>query len=166
MSSYSLKTRYVFGNASRFWPVFMLAGMFAWVSPYMFEQDNEPVKVILVGSFGVLLGLTLRFCTMGIQIDMQTKRIRNYSSYFGIRVGEWKYLPGFKKIVLTSKKVTYWNTPNGISPTFKTDTTMYTIGLFAEEDKPECIIQSESEKLAESEAKRLADLLDVTLERL
>ena len=166
MSSFSLKTRYVFGNASRFWPVFILAGVFAWVSPYLFDQDNEPLKVILVGSFGVLLGLTLKFCTMGVQIDMKSKRIRSYSSYFGIRTGTWKDLPEFTKIVLTSKKVSFWNTPNGISPTFKTDTVTYTIGLFAKGEQPEYIIQSESESLTEREAKRLAELLGVTLERL
>ena len=164
MKIYSLKTKYLFGNASRFWLIFILAGIFAWLSPYLFEQENEPVKVILVGAFGVLAGLTLRFSYSGIQIDKKNHRIREFSSFFGIRKGDWTTLPSFSKVVHTKNKVSFWNTPNGVSPTFKSSVTTYTIGLFAGAENPEYIIQSESEALSKNEAKRISELLNVTLE--
>ena len=162
--SYNLKTKYIFGNGARLWIIFIIAGVFAWLSPYIYpEQENDPVKVILVGTFGVVLGLVLRFSTKGIQIDTGNQRIREYSSYFGIKVGQWNSLPAFDRIVLTSKKVSHWNTPNGISPTFKSDIKLFTIGLFAGNPNPEYIIQSESQKLAETEAERISKLLNVSL---
>lgn len=162
--NYSLKTKYIFGNGARLWIVFIIAGVFAWLSPYIYpQQENDPLKVILVGAFGVVLGLALRLCTKGLQIDLQQKRIREYASYFGIKSGEWKSLPTFDRVVLTSRKVSHWNTPNGVSPTFKSDVNIYTIGLFSGDANPEYIIQSESQKLAEREAEQISNLLSVPL---
>ena len=161
---YTLKTGFVFGNAARLWFIFVLAGLFAWASPYLFEEDNEPIRVILVGAFGVLAGLILKYFTKGLQIDISGKRVREYISYFGIKFGDWSPMPHFSKVVHTSKNVTLWNTPNGISPTFKTGITLHTIGLFGTGSNPEYIIQSESEELTKREAKRISELLNVTLE--
>jgi hypothetical protein len=73
-------------------------------------------------------------------------------------------LPSLQKVVITGKNVSYWNTPNGISPTFTTNSTIYTIALFAELQNPILFFQTENEKEAIKKALRLSKGFSIRLE--
>jgi hypothetical protein len=122
--------------------------------------------VYTAGIVFVLVGILLITNFRGLQVDPEKKLIRNYTAILGIKTGEWQSLPVIKKITYTSRNVSSWNTPNGISPTFKTNSTIYTIALFTDEENMVYFIQSENKKLADKRAKKLSSIFNSEIERL
>ena len=163
---FSHKSEYFFGDAARLWWAFELAGLFALLSPNFIELDVSLTRVLVVGFVFVVVGLVLKLHHSGIQIDNKTGQARNYLTVFGVKTGDWRPLPSIKKITSTSKNVSSWNTPNGISPTFKTNRTIYTIALFADNQHPEYFIQTENKAQAEKRAIELSKLLNASVETL
>lgn len=160
------KSSYFFGDAVKFWFMFVLVGLFGVVSPYVLHTDISYVKAALVGGIFMVGGAALRFIYEGVQIDTENKRYREYTAFFGIITGKWIALPDIHKLVLTSKNVSYWGTPNGITPTFKFNTTFYTIALFDKEDQLEIFMQTEKEKRAKNSAKILSEKLDLPVDQV
>ena len=116
-----------------------------------------------VGITALVLGLGMKLSYSGIQIDFKARKARHFQSIFGIKKGEWTELPSLQRIVTTAENVSFWNTPNGISPTFKTHLTTYTIGLFGEGDQPHYFFQTDNPKQADRLAKTLATGLGLDL---
>ncbi len=141
----------------------MLVGLFAIISPHFITLQVTTLKASLVGVFMLLLGLTLRLNHSGVQINSSAGLIRDYTAVFGFKKGQWLPLNDLTRLELTSKKVVSWNTPNGISPTFKSGVTTYTIGLFSVEAYPKYILQTISKLKADKSANTLSILLDLPL---
>lgn len=159
------KSEYFFGDAARLWWLFCLAGLFAWVSPFLFDLDVSNLRVAIVGFVAIIIGIILKFNYYGLQIDLSNNRIRNYTAILGFKIGDWQKCPPFQKITLTSKNVSSWNTPNGISPTFKSNTSIYTIALFSNADNPDFFIQTENKNIADRNAKQLSELLNIKVDK-
>lgn len=160
------RLRYFFGDAGKLWFVFMLAGLFALMSPYILELDVTKTRTVIIGSVFICIGVLLKSCYMGIQIDPQKKRFRYFNAYFWIKFGSWMDLPLLEKVVHTSKKVTFWNTPNGVSPTFKGRATIYTLGLFSNKNQPDIIIQSEKQSSVRKMLDRLTEQFQLDVETI
>ena len=160
------RTGYFFGSAAKLWWIFVFAGLFALASPYLTLSNVSQLRATIVGLVAIALGLVLKLNYYGLQIDMAKSRIRNYVAILGIRRGQWRPMPEIKKINLTSAKVSSWNTPNGISPTFKSNVTTYTIGLFSNEESPEYFIQMESAMMARVRAAQLSKLFGIAIDNL
>jgi hypothetical protein len=160
---FSHKSTYFFGNAANLWHIFIFAGVFALTAPYLITLEVSLTRTIIVGCVSILTGLVLRLNYNGIQIDIKNDTYRNFNAVLGIKHGKWKKLPELQKIVFTSKNVSSWNTPNGISPTFKTNSTIYTVALIADSENPVLFLQTENEKAAIEKAKFLAKELKLTL---
>lgn len=159
------KSGYFFGQAAKLWWVFIITGVFALVSPLIIEIDVSTTRSILVGLVAIALSLVLKLNYFGLQIDQTKKQIRDYTAIFGVKTGNWQPIPSFKKITLTSRNVSSWNTPNGISPTFKSNATIYTIALFSNAENPDFFIQTESKKYADQQINHLSELLGIEVER-
>ena len=159
------KTQYFFGGAAKMWWFFILAGTFAFSSQFIFEMEVSALKSTLVGFALLFIGLILKVHHQGLQIDFKSDKIRNYTSIMGIKTGQWHSLSHIKKITLTSKNVSSWNTPNGISPTFRNDYAIYTLALFSDREDPDYFIQTESKIDAEKKAKTLSEILAISLDR-
>jgi len=160
------KSGYFFGHAAKLWWIFIITGVFALVSPYIIAMDVSNTRTVIVGLVAIALGLALKLNYFGLQIDQTKKQIRDYTAILGIKTGNWQPIPSFQKITFTSKNVSSWNTPNGISPTFKSNSMTYTIALFADIDTPDFFIQTKNEKLAEQRAKHLSAIFEIELERI
>jgi hypothetical protein len=163
---FSHRSTYFFGNAANLWHIFIFAGVFALTAPYLITLEVSMTRTVIVGCIALIIGLALRFNYYGVQIDYENAKCRDFTCTFGLRTGSWKKLPNLKKVILTKQNVSSWNTPNGISPTFKTGHTIYTIALFGDEPQPALIIQTENEKEAKENAGLLADKLQLVMEYL
>ena len=116
-----------------------------------------------MGIVALLIGITLKLNYYGLQI--RKGKIRNYTAIFGIKSGKWETIPLFQKISVTSRNVSAWNTPNGISPTFKTNATIYTIALFSDKENPDFFIQTEDKNIADEKAEQLSEIFDIQVDR-
>jgi hypothetical protein len=158
------KTEYMFGSASKFWFAFVAVAFFIWLSPLFMEQEDLPLRTVLVGAVPFLIGICLRFTYYGIQIDPEQNSVREYTAVLGIKTGAWAALPNLRKITLSSKSVSSWNTSNGISPTFRSTRILYTTALYAASATPAYSIQTENIKAARKDAKTLSELLHLQVE--
>lgn len=161
---FDYKTGYFFGFAAKIWWQFSAAGLFAISSPLIIDLQVPLSRVIIVGVVALLIGITLKLNYYGLQIDRD--KIRDYMAIYGIKIGRWQSIPQFQKVTFTSRNVSSWNTSNGISPTFKTNTTIYTIALFSKKENPDFFIQTEDYKIANEKAEELSELLGIGLERI
>jgi hypothetical protein len=161
---FSHRSTYFFGNAANLWHIFIFAGVFALTAPYLITLEVSLTRTVIVGCVAIIIGLSLRFNYYGIQIDYKNGEHRDFTSIFGFKTGPWKKLPNLNKAILTEQNVSSWNTPNGISPTFKSSHTIYTIALFGDAEQPALFIQTENEKEAKEKAGLLAEKLQLMLE--
>ncbi len=157
---------YFFGKAAELWFIFIIAGVFILLSPLIIRLEVGNTRIILISGAAIFIGLSLKFNDLGFQLDYKKQRYRHYYSIFGFKKGAWEQLPLLKKVVLTSKDISSWNTPNGISPTFKTTSIVYTIALIRETGTPMLLLKTENEKEAIQKAKHLAEALSIKLESL
>jgi len=67
------KSGYFFGDASKLWWIFIIAGIFALVSPYLIELNVSHSRIIIIGSVTIFIGLTLKLNYFGLQIDTTKK---------------------------------------------------------------------------------------------
>ena len=158
------KAGYFFGYAAKIWWQFTAAGLFALSSPLIIGLQVPLSRIIVIGVVALLIGATMKLNYYGLQISKN--RIRNYTAIFGIKTGKWQALPNFLKITLTARNVSSWNTPNGISPTFKSNATNYTIALFSDKGHPDFFIQTEDKNVADEKAEQLSELFGIELERI
>jgi len=158
------RNAYFFGIAANLWHIFIFAGVFALTAPYLTTLEVSLTRTVVVGCISILIGIILRLNYFGVQVDVKNHQYRNFNAVFGIKRGAWHMLPALKKIVLTSRNVSSWNTPNGISPTFKSSATIFTIALFGDSEQPELFFQTENEKDANVKASFLAKELKIQLD--
>jgi len=159
------RNSYFFGNAANLWHIFIFAGVFSLTAPYFISLEVSQARTIIVGVVALIIGIVLKINYYGIQIDFDQKKYRNFISILGFKQGNWIVLPELERIVLTSKNVSTWNTPNGISPTHKSNATIFTIALFRNSEQLELFFQTENESDAINKAKQLAEKLHIPLEQ-
>lgn len=159
------KSGYFFGEAAKLWWVFIVAGLFAWISPLLVHLDVSNLRVAIIGLIAIIIGTILKLNYFGLQIDQSNNRIRNYTTFLGIKTGVWQKSPQVIKITVTSKNVSTWNTPNGISPTYKSNTVIYTIALFSISDNPDFFIQTDNKNIAMLKAEQLSKLYKIQVEK-
>lgn len=128
-----IKTGYVFGEAAKWWYLFLIAGLCTCTIPLFYQLEVEPFVAYVFGSGMLLLALILRQNWYFLEIDGNRKRYRKGVAVFGFSTGTWSELPPISSIRETSANVRSWNTPNGITPTFMSNRQLFTIGLFEDE---------------------------------
>lgn len=163
---YSYVSGYFFGGAAKFWWLFIAAGVFSFSSPYIMDSDISSGRAAVVAAGAILIGVSLKLNNFGLQVDIKKDRIRDYVSIMGIKKGQWQRIPDVQKITLTSKNVSSWNTANGISPTFKSTNSIFTIAIFSDRSAPDYLIQIENERHASKQAEKLSAFFGVKLELL
>ena len=151
------RNAYFFGSAANLWNIFIFAGVFSLTAPYLITLEVSQARTVIVGCVAIVIGIILKTNYFGIQIDLKNRQYRDFNAIFGVKRGTWHKLPQLSKMVLTSKNVSSWNTPNGISPTFKSNTTIYTIALFGKDEQPVLFFQTENESDANQKANHLSN---------
>lgn len=55
---------------------------------------------VIAGFLIIGISVTLFATNTGIQIDLQAKRYKKYTEYFGLKLGKWNCLPEYKSVEL------------------------------------------------------------------
>lgn len=142
----------------------VLAGLLGVVSPYLFQIGIEPERAQLIGGVFAFIGLFIAGTFSGTLIDGEEKKIKDYTSILGIKLGEWETLPKIGAIKLLKKTIKQSDTPNGISPTLSGKVTYFVISLIPEgEEKSNYTFTYSHEKKANKQAQLLAQELGIPI---
>jgi hypothetical protein len=82
-------------------PAATFAGYIFMVLGVLFMFTNPPVGIV-----GALVGVFAGFARSGAQIDSKSRRFREYTGLFGIKVGKWEAMDGFASVSVVRNRVT------------------------------------------------------------
>jgi len=146
--------------------IFIFAGVFALLSPVLFEIDVSAQRVFLVGGVTILIGYVAAFSYSGTKIDFARSKFREYQVIAGFTTGEWQKLPPITAVKVISRTYMQRNMPNGISPTMSGKVTDFYVLLLANHPEPVLSFIYTSEKKAVKGAKLLATCMNTELHLL
>ncbi|WP_296698473.1 hypothetical protein [Algoriphagus sp.] len=106
-------------------------GIIVLLFPFFFEVNTNSLKIGIVGGGAVLIGFLLLSIHSGVIINFQTRKFKEYQSFLWFKMGEWVELPKIEGVELIHHSYKSVNTPNGISPTLSSNTTVYKCVLIA-----------------------------------
>jgi hypothetical protein len=111
-----------------------IAGVLALVSLLFIENESSIQKTIWIGLSAISFGGVLMSVSSGKMVDFKNSRFREYFSVLGFYSGKWESLPAIERVELIHHSFTSQNVPNGITPTFKSQVTIYKVVLFSEQE--------------------------------
>lgn len=117
----------------------------------------------LIGLGIALLGAFIVFTSNGVIIDVSNKKIKTYTSYFGIKTGAWKALSDFPFVCIfkSNKSYTALSRAN-VAMTDKI--TSYDVFLLTEKHREKYLIKNvPTEESAIQYAKQIASILGIEL---
>ena len=143
--------------------IFIVVGLFVFISPLIFEAQNSFGKVFGIGMGAITVGLVIIFTFEGAIINWEEKRFKEYTSISGILVGDWVELPAITSVKLFSNSYIRTHVPNGISPTFSSSITDYLLIVYADSSQPLIKLIYSKKNKALKDAKQLAEGLGAPL---
>jgi len=146
--------------------LFIMAGVFALLSPLLFELEVSRQRVIIVGVTAILIGYVALFSYSGTKIDFGRNRFREYQSIAGIVSGEWQDMPTIMKVKVVSRTYLQSNPANGISPTLSGKVTDFYILLLDSDSTPSFSFTYPGRDKAIEQAKFLASCLNAEIQFL
>jgi len=127
--------------------VFIAVGIFIMV-------DNLAVGIVV--SFA---GLTLGTAWTGVLIDVDAKKLKQYSQWYGIKSGEWKSMEKYPYLSVLKLQVGY-TVASRSNRTLDVPDTAYCVCLLTESHRKKVIIkEADSDSLAEHDAMILSEKL-------
>ncbi|MEQ8684765.1 MAG: hypothetical protein RIE86_05715 [Imperialibacter sp.] len=163
MSQFDFKKRSLLSGPHLLGSLMILAGVFALISPMLMESGSSLEKTLLVGDGAVVIGLAIVSSYEGTLIYFSENKMKDYTSVFGYKFGEWVELPSIATVTVTSTNYRSTNTSNGISPTLSGEVTDYRVLLYDNSSKPAFSFAYPKKLIAMDAAKRLADNLHAEL---
>lgn len=156
MNKFNFKRRSFTQGPHILGPILIVAGVFALVSPSIFEAENSPEKVFGVGGGAILLGMLIINSYGGMLIDLSEQKYMAYFSVVGYKFGTWVPMPEIKRISVFSNSYIRINTPNGISPTFSGKVRDYVVQISSYDMEPLFSFTYSNKRKAIKQAEKLA----------
>ncbi len=165
MNSYHHKKRELFSGPHLLGVLFILAGTFSLISPYLIE-DTSAERSLYIGIGGVSFGLMVVSAYSGVIIDFKEKRVKEYSAFLGYKFGQWADLPEIASVRLVTDRYEATNVPNGVSPTLSGEVTDYVALLCTPEGQPTLSMVYTKEEKAIRDITAIAEQFDTEPEFL
>ncbi|MDW3192925.1 MAG: hypothetical protein R8G66_11190 [Cytophagales bacterium] len=163
MHHFNYKNRSLTSGPHLIGALFILAGLFALASPYIFNMVVSTERVMAVGIGATLFGLLIVTSYSGVLIDYSQKRYKEYTSVAGYKFGEWEVLPTVSEVQVLSISYIHTNSPNGVSPTLSGRVTDYKTLLYADDGQPLLSLDYTNKNQAVKQAEDLASSLNAEL---
>ncbi len=163
MNKYNFKRRDLASGPYLLGLLLIMAGLFALVSPLIFEVEISTTRVLVVGGGAIAIGVLLSTTYKGTLIDLSGKRVKEYQSVCGYSFGEWRVLPDILTVKVISATYVSTNIANGISPTLSMKLTDFMTYLYSDASQPVLSFVYSNREKAVSHAKLLADSLNAKL---
>lgn len=116
----------------------------------------------IIGLLVVLVGGFISFTSTGIQIDVENKKYKHYSSYYGIKQGQWKTLDSYPCLaILQSRQSSTTHSIGNISSITNSEN-YYDIYLLDKTHRQKLLIKRlKNKEQASKDAKEFAENLGV-----
>jgi hypothetical protein len=163
MNRFDFKKRNLLSGPHFVGSLFIIAGLFALLSPLFFSIETSIERIMGVGVGAVILGLLTVTSYSGTVIDFIENRYKEYVTIAGYKTGEWVSLPNILKVKVISSSRMESNKPNGISPTLSGKVTDFKILLYANASLPILSFVYSSRNKAKQDAEMIAAQLNVDL---
>jgi hypothetical protein len=163
MKKFDYKERNLISGIHLLGPILIFVGLFALVSPVFLKSESSMEKIIGVGVGAIIIGFGIISSYSGTQIDFSEKKVMEYFSLGGFRMGKWTTLPDILKVKVISNSYIKTNTPNGVSPTFSGKVTDFKTLLYSEASKPVFSFFYSNKATAVKDAKIIASNLNAKL---
>jgi len=116
----------------------------------------------LTSAFFILLGLFLSAGTIGTEFSFENKKFRQYSNYFGIKIGKWQSFSNYIHVSILSQKIAYKLNSRGNS--MQDSELKYDVVILTENHRQKVIIKRcNTVEEAKSFALKLSEQLDMKL---
>ena len=116
----------------------------------------------LIGLGMALGGTVVAFLKSGVQIDKESKRVRDYTGLFHFKMGTWEPMDGFSDITVLRKRITTTAFSRANRPTTTSDEEVFDICLTDKSHRRKRIIQRlENADVASRRAEELGEILQV-----
>ncbi|GAB5528149.1 MAG: hypothetical protein Roseis2KO_60210 [Roseivirga sp.] len=156
MDIYHHKKRALFSGPHLLGMLFILAGAFSLISPYIIE-NTEADRSLYIGIGGISFGLMVVSAYGGTLIDFKKRRVKQYSSFLGYKFGNWAELPEIASVRLVTDRYEATNIANGISPTLSGEVTDYVVFLCNPAGEPELTMVYTREEKAIRDVRTIAE---------
>lgn len=163
MKNFNYKRRNLFSGPHILGSLLIIVGLFALMSPLLFENGSSMERTLVVGIGAIILGLIIVTSYGGTIIDFEGNRFKEYSSICGYKVGKWTRFPKISSIKVKSFTFASTNIPNGISPTLSRKITIFKIQMYSNAPKPVFSFVYSNRDRAVKQAKTLANNLNADL---
>lgn len=163
MKPFNYKRRNLTSGPHLIGALFILAGLFALASPYIFNTVISMARVLVVGIGATIFGLLIVTSYSGALIDFSQKKFKEYTAVAGYKFGEWEALPVISEVQVISISYVHTNSPNGVSPTLSGRVTDFKTLLFAEGEHPLLTLEYINKYQALKQAEELASSLNAAL---
>ena len=108
---------------------------FIFISIFMFDLSSFSGAVVsLVCIFHVIFGINLFLAMRGVQIDKARNKIREYHSILGLKLGRWKYLSDYSRLILHFDRFTV-TTSTPYTWARRSNKQTFDVTLVSEDDK-------------------------------
>lgn len=161
MSLYNYKKRDLFSGPHFLGLLLMLAGLLAFLSPYLFSIGVSARQAHYTGLITFLIGLSIVSFYEGIMFDFAGKRYREYYTILGLKLGQWSALPTITNLEVVSKTKRVSNTPNGISPTLSGNIKEFYVLLLDDQQTPRFKMKFVKQNAAETCARQISTGLNL-----
>jgi hypothetical protein len=117
----------------------------------------------LLGNGLVLIGIFVAFAKKGVEIDPDSRRLRNYTGLFNIKIGEWESMEDFSDIAVLRKRITTTAFSRANRPATTSDDLVHDVCLLDKTHRRKRVIQRLiHEKASIESAIQLAKTLGLT----
>ncbi|TXK26407.1 hypothetical protein FVR03_21845 [Pontibacter qinzhouensis] len=129
--TYNFKRRSFSSGPQLLGLIFIGAGLMSLLSPFVLNDPDSFMKSMVVGGVAVAIGVLGVSAYSGTLLDVDGRKVKNYSAILGYKFGRWEPLPPISKIAVLPAHYKSSHTPNGISPTWSVTVTAYKVVLCA-----------------------------------
>lgn len=163
MKNYNYKKRNLLTGPQLLVPIFIIVGLLALLSPFVFAKEQSIERVIVVGVGAIILGLLINASYGGTLIDFTGRKYKAYFSLVGYKIGEWTPLPEIVTVRVMSTTYVRHNISNGISPTLSGTVTDFRVLLYSSGSQPVLMFVYSKKGKAVNDARILATNLEANL---
>ena len=164
MKSFNFKNRNLTSGPHLIGLLLVLAGIFALGSQLFLTNGSSTERELAVGTGALLIGILIISSYSGTLIAFNKKRVKEYVSIAGFKLGDWVALPDITRVRLASNSYISSNSPNGISPTLSGKVTDFKILLYSNTSQPIFSFNYSNKQKSIKQARLLAAALNVELE--
>ena len=143
--------------------IVLVAGTASMLSPLFLGDPFADNRPLYTGMGFALAGIILSGFSNGTDIDLDSKRYRKYSSFLGVKRGEWMNIPALDGIYVVSHTEITTRPPNDISPVMNGPVTDFYVMAIGDSPEPVFGHGYRSERKAQEMAERLSKGLGAPL---